>query len=98
QEQENDRISNLYNIQFVNKTFDPMPLRVEVAGVEGATIRRVGEEALVLPPGQMQEGVFFVELPRASLAGMKTPLEIRVLRGDEVVEEAKTNFMGPAGG
>ena len=52
QEQPNDRISNLYNIQFINKTNKELPLDLKVRDYPDATIRRVGEEALIIEAGK----------------------------------------------
>ena len=46
QEQENNRISNLYNIQFVNKTFEDITLEVQLQDFESGEINRVGGEIL----------------------------------------------------
>lgn len=95
QDQPNDRISNLYNIQFVNKTFDPINLQVLLKGQEEGTIKKVGERALVVPPNEKTEGVFFVELPKAALAGANTKITLSIYEDDILIDEIKTNFLGP---
>ncbi|SDJ75782.1 cytochrome c oxidase accessory protein FixG [Catalinimonas alkaloidigena] len=96
QEQPHNRISNLYNIQFVNKTFEPMALDVRLKAPEGGSLRRVGDEALTLPPGEMVEGVYFIELPRSDLQARKTKITLQIFRQDELIDEIETSFMGPA--
>ncbi len=95
QEQENDRISNLYNIQFVNKTFEDITLEVRLKEFEDGEINRVGGEVLSVPSNENLKGVFFIELPKASLTKTKTNLVIEVLVNNEVIDEVKTNFLGP---
>jgi cytochrome c oxidase accessory protein FixG len=95
QEQENDRISNLYNIQFVNKTFEDIVLEVQLKDFENGEINRVGAEILSVPSNENLKGVFFIELPKASLTKTKTNLIIEVLVNGEVIDEVKTNFLGP---
>ncbi len=95
QEQENDRISNLYNIQFVNKTFEDITLEVQLQDFESGEINRVGGEILSVPSNENLKGVFFIELPKASLTKTKTNLIIEVLVNGEVIDEVKTNFLGP---
>ena len=95
QEQENDRISNLYNIQFVNKTFEDITLEVRLKEFEDGEINRVGGEVLSVASNENLKGVFFIELPKVSLTKTKTNLIIEVLVNDEVIDEVKTNFLGP---
>jgi len=95
QEQENDRISNLYNIQFVNKTFEDITLEIQLKDFENGEINRVGGEILSVPSNENLKGVFFIELPKASLTKTKTNLIIEVLVNGEVIDEVKTNFLGP---
>jgi cytochrome c oxidase accessory protein FixG len=95
QEQPDNRISNLYNIQFVNKTFQDVELSLRIKDRENATIRRVGEEALLIPASGTAEGVFFIEIPREDIERMKTELVVQLLQEDEVMDEVKTNFTGP---
>ena len=95
QEQENNRISNLYNIQFVNKTFEDITLDVRLKDFENGEIKRVGGEVISVPSNENLKGVFFIELPKASLNKTKTNLVIEILVDDEVIDEVKTNFLGP---
>jgi cytochrome c oxidase accessory protein FixG len=96
QEQPGDRISNLYNIQFINKTFEPVELELKLRDRDDALIRRVGEEALSIPAGARIDGVFFIEMPKSSIVQMNTPLVLQLWSGGELMDEMKTNFIGPA--
>lgn len=96
QEREGDRVSNLYNVQFINKTFEEVTLTLKIKDIEGATIERVGGEALNLTPSKNMESVFFIELPKAALTGTTTKLVIEMYNGDELIDEIKTNFLGPS--
>lgn len=95
QNQPDNRISNLYNIQFVNKTFDPINLQVTLKDQADGTIKKVGERALMVPPNEKTEGVFFVELPKEVLTGSKTKIVLGVYQDDQLIDEIKTNFLGP---
>lgn len=95
QEQPNDMISNLYNIQFINKTFDDINLELRLKEYEGGVIRKVGETDLHLPASSNEEGVFFIELPKSSIQNAKTSLTIQLVAGEEILDEVKTNFLGP---
>ena len=95
QKTENGNISNLYNIQVINKTFDQISLDIRVLNQEGATIKKVGDNRLEVPSNGMVESVYFVEIPEAQVTGTKTPLKLGVFRGDELIEKVTTNFLGP---
>ena len=95
QEQPNERISNLYNIQFINKTNQEMPLEMKVKGYNDATIKRVGNEDLVLEAGSRLDAVFFIEMSRKDIIQMKTALEIELIADGEIIDEISANFVGP---
>jgi len=95
QEQPDNRISNLYNIQFINKTYQEADVNLAVKDIEDAEITRVGEEDLVIPASGTVDGVFFIEIPRSALTDMKMRLIVQIINNGEVVDEVKTNFMGP---
>lgn len=97
QEQPNNRISNIYNIQFINKTTKPVTLELKVKDIESATIRRVGDELLNIGASERVDAVFFIEVPRESIKAMKTELEVLLISDGEVMDEISTNFIGPAG-
>ncbi|MTI31567.1 cytochrome c oxidase accessory protein CcoG [Xanthovirga aplysinae] len=97
QEQENGQISNLYNIQLVNKTFQDKIIRLQLKNHPDGTIRQVGSEGEILvKAGELFTGVFFIELPKKELNGMKSSLTIQVYQENEIMDEVNTNFMGPA--
>ncbi len=95
QEQENNRISNLYNIQFINKTFDDVHLDLRLKDQADGTIKRVGEQAVVVPATGNMESVYFIELPKEVITGVTTKLVIELYKDDQLIDEIKTNFLGP---
>ncbi|MCK5210528.1 MAG: cytochrome c oxidase accessory protein CcoG, partial [Cyclobacteriaceae bacterium] len=95
QEQPNERISNLYNIQFINKTTHDVKVEMKIKDYEDATIKRVGEESLTIDAGSRVDGVFFIEMAKKDIKAMKTTLEVELITDGEVVDEIKTNFIGP---
>ena len=95
QEQPNDRISNLYNIQFVNKTYEDVLLEVKLKDHPNGIVKRVGEEEVLIPGTQSIEGVFFIELPKSDLTARKTEIIIQLYWNGELFDEIETNFLGP---
>ena len=88
-------ISNLYNIQIINKTFDDISLNISVLDQPNATITKVGGESVMVPSNGVAEGVYFVEIPENEIAGTKTSIFLGIYRGQELLEKIKTNFLGP---
>ncbi len=97
QEQPNNRISNIYNIQFINKTTKPVNLELKVKDIETATINRVGGEAITINASERVDAVFFIEMPRESIKAMKTELDVLLISDGKVMDEISTNFIGPVG-
>jgi polyferredoxin len=93
--QENGMISNLYNIQLINKTYQGIDLRLELDGSQPGVIRQVGIEGIHIGSNTSYQGVFFIELPANSLVRSKTTLTINVLDNEKVIEKVKTSFYSP---
>lgn len=96
QRTEDGGIANLYTIQFINKTFDPIELNVDIKDEKGSIKRVGGINTILVPVNQTVDGVFFVNLDEDDLDGYKTQIIFRILRDGEVIDEIKTNFLGPA--
>jgi cytochrome c oxidase accessory protein FixG len=94
QEQPNGIISNLYNVQFINKTSEPIQLTLQVADNKG--IIRIQGGKLKVPMQGRADAVFFLDIPKKQILDIKTPLKIEVYNGTKLVETVKTNFLGPA--
>lgn len=95
QEQPGNRISNLYNIQLLNKTTEPMTITLQLEDEPEGTIKIVGEK-IYIPASSSAEVVLFMELPRSTITSVKTPVNIGIYANGKQVKKAKTNFLGPA--
>jgi len=95
QDRPDDRISNIYDVNFVNKTFDDVKVDLKVVGIEGVTIQQVGNVTDVIPASEKVKSSYFIELPKSELAGRSTEVEIEVYINGELAETEKTNFIGP---
>lgn len=87
-------VGNLYNIQIVNKTFNKIPVTLKLKSPEGQ-IKFIGNEINLLNPQSMAEAEFFVILDGKIIRATKTPLQLEIISNGIVIEEVKTNFMGP---
>lgn len=93
QREANGMISNLYNIEFVNKTYETLPLEFRVMHPD-ARIRMVLPIRKV-PPAEMVKGSFFILLPERSIRQSSTRLEIEIRSNGQVVDHVTTTFLGP---
>lgn len=94
QTEEDGRISNLYNYQVINKTRDSFDsIHFELKDIKGE-IKVVGEVP-TLNANSVTEGAFFIKINKENLEGRKTKLEIEVYKGEELIDVAKTTFLGP---
>ncbi|SDM10156.1 cytochrome c oxidase accessory protein CcoG [Siphonobacter aquaeclarae] len=94
QKQPDGRISNLYNLEIVNKTFRPVHVTVRVKQPDFA-LQFVGQPLTTVEPGELTKGSFFLSVPARRIRENKTPLVLEILADGKMVEEVGTNFMGP---
>ena len=94
QELENNKISNLYNVQVINKTFKDLDLELKLKSPAGE-IKYVGNEITKVRQDSLVEAVFFVILPREKIVRLKTQLTLSVISDGVEIDEIKTNFLGP---
>jgi cytochrome c oxidase accessory protein FixG len=93
QETEQGTITNLYNIIIINKTFEKMPIKLNLERPAGK-IKMVGGD-INIPESEIAETSFFVELERKTLFTTSIPIQIGVYSNEQLLEEVNTNFMGP---
>lgn len=96
QEQPDGRISNVYDLKVLNKTFDTVPLTMRLENSNGE-LRVMGGDLAPGPQAAMEAKVLLV-LPRNELTGLSTPVRVTVLRGDRVIRTITTSFLGPGKG
>ena len=94
QEQPDGRVSNIYDVKVLNKTFDPVTIRLQVENAPQAEVRLIGGDFAV-GSQQAVQGKAMVLLDRSIITKMSTPLVIGVYHGDERVGEVETTFLGP---
>ena len=92
---EDGLISNLYNIEFVNKTFDDIDLEVRIVSPSSATLEKVGEPNLKVQGEGLAKSVYFVKMPPEAISEPKTEVVLGVYRDGEIVERIKTKFISP---
>ncbi|PBQ33690.1 cytochrome c oxidase accessory protein CcoG [Sphingobacteriaceae bacterium] len=93
QERENQQVSNLYTIKFVNKTRDSFPVELRLENLKGR-IEIMGKD-LSTKKEAMSQGEFFVYLNKSDLKSRKTKLLIGIYSNNKKIKTVKTNFLGP---
>lgn len=88
-----NKVSNLYNFQIINKTFEEVTPELKLEDQKGE-IKIIGNEIKVAK-NKLSEGTFFIELPKDQIKTMKTKLVIEVYNKGKLIDKVKTNFLGP---
>ncbi len=94
QQQPDGKISNLYDLNLVNKTFEPTEIKLKLENPKDGELKIIGTD-LKLAPQQIVEAKFMILLPKDSITKMNTPVEIGVYDGDKQIKKIKTSFLGP---
>ena len=97
QARQDGKVSNLYNITLINKTFEPQSVTIQSA-LEGIEVEIVGDTNWVLEPQTKFEGRFFLVQVQGEV---KVPQQkVHLVLSAEGVEfdDIETNFMAPVGG
>ncbi len=89
------QITNLYTIEFINKTFDDITLTLKIESPAKATLLKIGDPVIIVPKEGILKGVVMVKLPEEALSGMKTIIELGIYKDGEKVETYKVKFIGP---
>ncbi|MFY0591107.1 cytochrome c oxidase accessory protein CcoG [Roseivirga sp.] len=95
QKLDDGRIQNIYNIQFLNKTSEELVLEVTIKDMPNATIEKAGGGAVNLGAKSKLDGVFIIKIPATELTDRKMKIVLELKSGEELVDELKTNFLGP---
>jgi cytochrome c oxidase accessory protein FixG len=94
QEQPNGKVSNVYDLNIVNKTFNETPVQIKLENPADGELKLVGKD-LILKSQEIIEAKFLVFLDKSSIKKMNTPIEIGVYDGEKLIKKVKTSFLGP---
>jgi len=92
QELPDNKISNLYNIEIENKTFDTIPVDVKILNMNGE-IKVIGKKLSVDPQGVF-ETKFLLIFNKADLKDLNTPVLLGVYKDNVLIKTIKTSFLG----
>lgn len=92
QEQPGNKVSNLYDLQIINKTFDSFPVEISLRNIRGE-IKIIGSD-LQIGSQEVEEAKFLIILPEESIKQLNTPVEIAVTSQGRTLDIIKTSFLG----
>ncbi|WP_186756838.1 cytochrome c oxidase accessory protein CcoG [Echinicola salinicaeni] len=94
QERTDGQISNLYEVTFINKTFDEQDVQIKSSNPQ--FIVEANDEGNWTLDGQSKvEGRFFLVIDANEVTEINQEVELLLLQNGEVIDEIKTNFMAP---
>lgn len=88
-------ISNVFTYKIINKTTKEINNVTFKLEKRDGVIKLVSKDEITVPKQGLAEGTLFIEIDEAFLDGDKTKLLLGVYSGDQRIETATTNFMGP---
>ncbi len=88
-------ITNLYNIEFINKTFDPIELEIRVEEPAGVQILKADGKAIDIPAEGMVKGIFFIKIPEQDVTNARTVVTLGVYQNGKRIERVSAKFIGP---
>ena len=88
-------ITNLYNVEFVNKTFEEMDLSIKVESPATAELKKADGKAIIVPPEGFVKGVYFIRIPEADVTNARTVIKLGIYHNDKRIETVSIKFIGP---
>ncbi len=95
QRTDDGNITNLYNVEFVNKTFSEIELHIKVESPAAASINRVDGNSIVVPAEGMIKSVCFIRIPAAEIKSARTIVTVGIYNKEKLLEKVKVKFIGP---
>jgi len=96
-QRENGYITNLYNVEFVNKTFSDINIQLRIESPGYAALVNVAGKPVSVPAEGFLKGVYFIKIPEDYVTNARTVVHVGVYEGDKLIESVKVKFIGPVG-
>jgi cytochrome c oxidase accessory protein FixG len=88
-------ITNLYNVEFVNKTFDPLELSIRVESPATAQVQKADGQSILVPAEGFTKSVYFIRIPEQDVTNARTVVQLGIYHNGKKVETVKAKFIGP---
>ncbi len=92
---EDGYITNLYNVEFINKTFNDLPLEIKVESPAEAVLVRPDGKSIIVPAEGMLKTVYFIKIPAEQIKQSKNVVYLGVYENGKLIEKLKVKFIGP---
>ncbi|MBS1487217.1 MAG: cytochrome c oxidase accessory protein CcoG [Bacteroidetes bacterium] len=90
-----DYVTNLYNFDFINKTFGEIKLDLKIVEPAAARLKNVDGKEIIIPAEGMLKRVYFIEIPEQDITNAKMLVKLNVIQDGEVIQTVKAKFIGP---
>lgn len=94
-QRDNGYITNLYNAEFVNKTFNAVSVELKVQSPGRAQLVNVSGKAVVIPAEGLVKGIYFIRIPEGDVTTARTVVRLGVYEKGALIETIKVKFIGP---
>lgn len=94
QEREDGKVTNLYQITLINKTYDPQQVSL-VPESEGMEVEIVGEQHIILEPQSKYEGRFFLVRDQNEVKVNQEQVRVSLMVEGEKIDDISTSFTAP---
>lgn len=88
-------ITNMYNVQLINKSFQNIPVKLNIKGLQNAQLNVIGNSISELKAESLAEAVFIVEVPEKDVIKRNNTLFLEIYSNGELIQNKKVSFLGP---
>jgi len=88
-------VTNLYNLEFVNKTFDEKKLELKIIEPAAALLSNVDGKGIVIPAEGLLKRVYFIKIPESEITNARIDVKLSVIENNESIGIVKAKFIGP---
>lgn len=88
-------VQNIYNVQFVNKSFKNYRVRLRLSDMFLGEISPVTGRLIDVMADSVTESVFLIRIPLDHITNQSFPIQIEILADHEILETLTTTFMAP---
>ncbi|MDP1727099.1 MAG: cytochrome c oxidase accessory protein CcoG [Bacteroidota bacterium] len=94
QKQQDGKISNMYSIEFVNKTFKDLPVELKLIEPKG-DIKIIDGEKIIVHKESIGKTSFFLNVDPKEIRKNSTPVTLEVYSNGILIESMQSKFNGP---
>lgn len=94
QARDTGQISNLYEVSFINKTFDPQQVSLVAENVK-YIVEKVGDQDWTLDGQAKFDGRFFLVKDQKEMLINQEDVTLLLMQNGEVIDRISTSFVGP---